>query len=187
MGRLAVGLSGSKMLALITASAITPASVLSPGVIEALSLAADHLQFPATPVPSADPNAQDDYKEGFWTPVMRGSTGTAGAWATAGGGGTYIKVGRVVHCQMSQYLTNKGSYTGRFEVHGLPFVNGDACSGAIGLYPSTVVDAVARTIYVMDAASYMTFGSGSRFDVSAPYSEIVTGYYLMCSFSYFTT
>lgn len=53
--------------------------------------------FPSTQVPSANPNALDDYEEGTWTP-----TDTSGAALTfTGPVGTYIKIGKFVYFYMA--------------------------------------------------------------------------------------
>jgi hypothetical protein len=48
--------------------------------------------FPSTAVPSANPNALDDYEEGVWTPIDRSGAGLA----LTGVSGSYIKIGQMV-------------------------------------------------------------------------------------------
>jgi len=50
------------------------------------------LAFPATAVPSADPNTLDDYEEGTWTPTLTGWTNSGTPTVT----GIYNKIGRQV-------------------------------------------------------------------------------------------
>ena len=44
-------------------------------------------------------NKLDDYEEGTWTPILRGSTGTPSGQSYSQQTGTYTKVGRKVHLQ----------------------------------------------------------------------------------------
>ena len=62
----------------------------------------------------------NDYEEGTWTPVYSGSAGSIGA--TAGTfAGTYTKIGRKVYYRGEILLTNKGSWTSKILITGLPF------------------------------------------------------------------
>ena len=118
-------LSDAEVIAVVNASAIAPTSILSAGVIEALSLAADHLQFPATQVPSADANAIDDAEEGLWTPDLTFSTpgnlvtvfGTALGW--------YTKIGRlvIVHFHLKSTTFTHTTASGNCFITGLPFTS----------------------------------------------------------------
>lgn len=76
--------------------------------------------FPATQVPSADPNTLDDYEEGTWTPTIAGSGGTTGQTYTVRAG-TYTKIGRLVVAQFTATLSAKGTITSSVQISGLPF------------------------------------------------------------------
>jgi hypothetical protein len=83
------------------------------------------IQFPATQSASSNANTLDDYEEGTWTPVLRGSS-TAGTYVydTARTGGQYIKIGRQVMirgvvCVSS--ITSAG--TGDAQITGAPFAS----------------------------------------------------------------
>lgn len=81
--------------------------------------------FPATQVPSADPNALDDYEEGSWTPELRfGGANTSIAYSTRTG--TYTKIGNLVYVEFRIALSSKGTATGSATITGMPF----AASGA---------------------------------------------------------
>ena len=54
------------------------------------------MTFPATQVPSSDPNTLDDYEEGTWAPEVIGAT-TAGVGTYTDRLGWYTKIGNVVH------------------------------------------------------------------------------------------
>ena len=78
------------------------------------------IKFPATQVPSADPNTLDDYEEGTWTPIIGGDTETGQTYIQQIG--TYIKIGQVVVLYAKVKLSNKGTITGIYtKIKGLPF------------------------------------------------------------------
>ena len=139
---------------------------------------------------TAAANALDDYEEGTFSPVPRGSTGTAGSHAH-NMGGVYTKIGRMCTVTVYGVMTNKGDWTGDAEVHGLPFTIGGnapsisgASNGAIGLYPATEVDAVWRTAALPTDVAVIKFKKGSRMDYMEAYSDWDTGYYLTVTASY---
>ena len=78
----------------------------------------------------------DDYEEGTWTPIPRGTTtgsSTDAAFTSPAGhqNGHYTKIGQTVHYSMMLYGTNFNG-TGTFEIHGLPFsVAGAAGTAAV--------------------------------------------------------
>ena len=77
---------------------------------------------------SAAANKLDDYEEGTWTPVPKGST-TEGTFSSPSGhqSGTYTKIGNMVHINMMLYATNFTG-AGLFEIHGLPFAVGGSAA-----------------------------------------------------------
>lgn len=81
-------------------------------------------------------NTMDDYEEGTWTPIPRGTTtgsSTDAAFTSPAGhqNGHYTKIGQTVHYSMMLYGTNFNG-TGTFEIHGLPFgVAGGAGTAAV--------------------------------------------------------
>jgi hypothetical protein len=79
-------------------------------------------------------NTMDDYEEGTWTPIPRGTTtgsSTDAAFTSPAGhqNGHYTKIGQTVHYSMMLYGTNFNG-TGTFEIHGLPFSLGGAAATA---------------------------------------------------------
>ena len=68
-------------------------------------------------------NKLDDYEEGNWTPVLKGSSGNPSGQVYGIQHGTYTKIGRSVHVQAYVSVTNMGSgYGGTYaQLHGLPF------------------------------------------------------------------
>ena len=71
---------------------------------------------------TAAANALDDYEEGTWTPVLRGS-GTPGTYETASVFANYTKIGRQVSVNMIFNLAAAvtGGGTGYAQITGLPF------------------------------------------------------------------
>ena len=66
-------------------------------------------------------NLLDDYEEGTWTPVVRGST-TAGTYTYSGQDGYYTKVGRMICASFRLIgITTSSAGTGYMQITGLPF------------------------------------------------------------------
>ena len=61
------------------------------------TLTSGQIKFPATAVPSADPNTIDDYEEGTYTVTITAATSGTVTLKTTADLGSYTKVGRVVH------------------------------------------------------------------------------------------
>jgi hypothetical protein len=86
-----------------------------------LSLGAGQIEFPATQLPSSNPNTLDDYEEGTGTPFITfggASVGITYATQTL----DYVKVGKLVFVTIVLTLSNKGSSIGSAQIGGLPFV-----------------------------------------------------------------
>ena len=83
------------------------------------------VQFPATQVPSANPNSLDDYEEGDWT-VGLTFGGLSVGITTSINSGKYTKIGRQVIVNGLIVLTSKGTSTGTAFITGLPFTIGNA-------------------------------------------------------------
>jgi hypothetical protein len=79
-----------------------------------------NLPFPATQVPSSDPNTLDDYEEGTYTPrISFGGLATGVTYTSQVG--RYTKIGRLVTVAHAISLSSKGSSTGSLNLEGLPF------------------------------------------------------------------
>lgn len=77
------------------------------------------ITFPATQVPSANANTLDDYEEGTFTPIIKGST-VAGTGTYASQDGRYTKIGDVVYFKLAvSWTAHTGS--GSLVPGGLPF------------------------------------------------------------------
>jgi len=94
--------------------------------IPTINLTGGQIAFPATAVPSADPNTLDDYEEGTWTPAITCQTPGNLSVAYTYQNGLYTKVGN--HVSVT-YFINTSAFThttasGAFRMSGLPFTSG---------------------------------------------------------------
>jgi len=80
---------------------------------------------------TADANALDDYEEGTFTPSITYETSDDGNKVYTTQSASYTKIGRVVHCNITIILSNRGTGSGRLVINNLPFSVGDYCSGTI--------------------------------------------------------
>jgi hypothetical protein len=126
--RLGIGSTGQ----LLNVGGGLPAWTSTPSVT---SIGANHLQFPATQVASADANALDDYEEGTFTPALLFGGGSTGL-TYDDRVGRYTKWGDTVFFQAYLNLSAKGSSSGAATVSALPFTsaanNRSTCSLGMG-------------------------------------------------------
>jgi hypothetical protein len=95
-----------------------------------------NLAFPATQVPSSDPNTLDDYEEGSWTPTLGGSATYALRTAV------YTKIGRMVFPTINDMNLSAIGSGSLNTIDGLPFtVAGANGAGYFGVssYNNTTV------------------------------------------------
>ncbi len=94
-----------------------------------LTLAGGQIAFPATQVPSSDPNTLDDYEEGTWTPTDGSGAGLTLTTSES----AYIKVGQLVVIQ--GYITYPTTADGSNAViGGLPFVSPYNANGGCAVW-----------------------------------------------------
>jgi len=80
---------------------------------------------------SVDSNLLNDYEEGTFTPVYRGSS-SAGSYSPATAVGVYRKVGKIVYASASLLnITTNSAGSGDLEISGFPFTN-DAGQSSLG-------------------------------------------------------
>jgi hypothetical protein len=106
------------------------------------AFAVSNLAFPATQVPSADPNTLDDYEEGTWTPSL-GGTATYSSRS-----GKYVKIGKFVHLYGSITVNTIGSGS-TFAITGLPFsieIGAIEGGGSVSLFISSASSITFATI-----------------------------------------
>jgi hypothetical protein len=103
-----------------------------------------NLAFPATQVPSSDPNTLDDYEEGSWTPTLGGTT-TYGIRT-----GTYTKIARVVHAHLNDFAITTLGTGSATQIDGLPFAvniangSGTFAPSSSGTCASAIVSATGE-------------------------------------------
>jgi hypothetical protein len=114
------------------------------------------ITFPATQSASSDANTLDDYEEGTFTPVIKGSGGNPTVSYTTQLG-YYVKVGRQVTIFVRIRVNTISGGSGLLFVDGLPFTSSqdsDECGGPVGLAylyssnPTQVVQVEGGTTYV---------------------------------------
>ena len=111
------GVSGNPTLTLPDALAL-----VTPTVSGLLTLTGGQAAFPATQVPSADPNTLDDYEEGTWTMGVTFSTPGDLNVVYSSQSGRYTKIGRAFMYE-GTVTTTTFTYTtatGTLRVSGLP-------------------------------------------------------------------
>lgn len=87
------------------------------------------IKFPATQVPSADPNTLDDYEEGTWIPVLTNAT-SGSQYTITSAIGYYTKIGRWVNATAFFYVTDVPS-SGIYPICNAPFTPSDNAQGKI--------------------------------------------------------
>jgi len=93
----------------------------APGSFTTIDLTGGQIAFPATAVPSSDPNTIDAYEEASWVPGLQFGGGSTGiTYNIAQGFST--KIGREVFLKSYTELTNKGTDGGVAEIKNLPFM-----------------------------------------------------------------
>lgn len=99
-----------------------------------LNLTGGTLTFPATQVPSSDPNTLDDYEEGTWTPVFTFATPGDLVATPSLAQGYYIKIGSFVFCTFALIHSTftHSTASGAASITGLPFPNHDASVFGVG-------------------------------------------------------
>jgi len=84
-----------------------------------INLTGGQIAFPAAQNPSADPNTQDDYEEGAWTPGVAFGGGTTGLTYSTNVG-YYTKIGNIIICTGRITMTAEGTSNGIATLTGLP-------------------------------------------------------------------
>ena len=106
---------------------------ITPAALKTSTPQLNGLIFPATQVPSSDPNTLDDYEEGSWTPILRIGGSSTGITCDAQTGG-YIKIGGIVHAWGRILLKSKGTGSGYVSIAGLPFLAKATMNGVLRPY-----------------------------------------------------
>ena len=120
-------------------------------------LTGGQISFPATQIPSSNPNVLDDYEEGTFQPFLT-TDGTASGQTYASRSGFYTKIGRQVTAHYDLTLSLKGSMTGNVLLSGFPALGGTASVG-VGWFP-IVWHATATAFVALYAYPFYSSTSG---------------------------
>lgn len=149
----------------------------------------DGIKFPATQVPSTDPNVLDDYEEGALLPSFAFVTPGTGSITTTNKWGSYVKVGKKVTCSIYCYVSavTYGTASGGIYIDALPFFSSSttnaqfAVSVAAGGFVNNpavgVVPTASKGIYLY---KYST-GSGAQ---NLAVTDLQVGSYVIATLSY---
>jgi len=150
---------GSPATKKITVANLHKAPVFTGAVtIPTINLTGGQIAFPATAVPSADPNTLDDYEEGTWTFDLQFGNAKVGiTYNAAFTEGYYTKIGRLVTCTGFTILTSKGTSVGPATLSGLPFTvaNDNRAYAASYPYYSGVSFANVPLMYAVKNSVYL--------------------------------
>ena len=159
--------------------------------IPTINLTGGQIAFPATAVPSADPNTLDDYEEGYVTPItlLCGTSGTITIDSTLDTL-AYTKIGRVVHIQGAISASAVDAPVGSLALTGLPFTIADLTeaveSGGFDV-PYLSINAVTLGIVALPTVSTTTISLREKTTtgfVNTLAGNIPAGSYLYFNFNY---
>ena len=132
---------------------------------------------------TATANVLNDYEEGTWTPVLRGSS-VAGSYSFSFGVGKYTKIGRLVMVNVSFVdVTEITTGTGVIQITGLPFQIPNDDPGSRGVVGELLIRqcnalSTAKNMYVQGSAgssiAYFNYFNGTD-DVQVPIGTIISG------------
>jgi hypothetical protein len=108
-------------------------------------------------------NTLTDYEEGTWTPSVGGT-----ATYSAGNGGSYIKVGRMVAISFQLNINAIGTGS-QATISGLPFASNNLSfvfSGSVGLFSSLATSATFLSCFVEVNSATLSFSSATTSSAS---------------------
>jgi len=133
--------TAAQVLAILSAQATAPFSFNSQNLsaVGTIALTGGQIAFPATAVPSAEPNTLDDYQEGTWTVGIAFGGAVVGI-TYAYQAGYYTKIGNIVTISGYVQLTSKGTSVGDATITGLPFtvINNPAGYAGVALWLTAI-------------------------------------------------
>lgn len=125
-----------------------------------VNLFGGQIAFPATQVPSADPNTLDDYEEGTFTSIVSGTT-AAGAGTYTDQNGQYIKIGRLV---AFRFRAAWSAHTGTGNIiFNIPF----AAANDTYSWPLSVLSNTLTFTGQLTAATLSNTSTGGLFTISS--------------------
>lgn len=171
--------AGRALLAAISAAAqraILGVAVEDGPTFDHIHLTSGQIGFPATQVPSADPNTVDDYEEGTFIFTMTPSV--SGSITLSEKTGRYTKIGRIVHIQGLLSITSVDSPVGVIYIGGLPFASpaGYESWAAILIIDNLSVKIRAYLPASSSTISYSTYDDGNL-TITTAWNCIISGVY----------
>lgn len=145
---------------LVTPVLGTPAS----GVLTNCTGLTGNVAFPATQVPSADPNTLDDYEEGEWTPDLQPGGGTITISTSSG---YYTKKGNEVSIVGKVEVASVSNPTSTLYLTGLPIAA--TSNPAVSVYVDGLSTGTETAIHgYVDSAVIIIegFNDGARVDIA---------------------
>ena len=154
-----------------------------------IALDGGQLAFPAAQNASADPNTQDDYEEGTWTPDLQFGDAKVGI-TYSHQAGWYTKKGREVSVTGYFVLASKGSSVGAATIEALPFTvaNDDAAYAPPNLWIVGVSFANYPQAYAGKNTKIIDLGETTEAGIYTTLQDINFGdaSVVMLSVTYFT-
>jgi hypothetical protein len=147
-------------------------------------LSANIVLFPSTQVPSADPNAFDDYEEGTWTPsVILGS----GSVTYTLQDGTYTKKGREVTVTFILVVASVSLPSSSLAIGGMPFTAASLSRGAVpvladGLQATATTALIGQVNGAATTMQIYKFASGG---LAHPGGDVKAGTTIQMTATYF--
>tara|TARA_Y100001938_G_scaffold145827_1_gene223392 strand:+ start:649 stop:1404 length:756 start_codon:yes stop_codon:yes gene_type:complete len=130
----------------------------------------------------------DDYEEGTWTPVFRGSSGSAGSASTTNHHSSYTKIGRLVIANMYAAFSDKGSWGGNLEIAGLPFTG----ASVTNLQDSGSISTVTLSQWSIASQACIMVPNGQVYfilkdeNTSVTIADVTAGATFGCTITYIT-
>lgn len=162
---------------------LTNKTLSAPVVTGTTDLQGGQIKFPATQVPSADPNTLDDYEEGTWTPAFSVSAGGSVTFTVIEA--KYVKVGRLVFCMFAAVRNDSAALTSAV-TWSLPFAS-DATSAwfPCGVYSLNGVSN-SGVVLIDNYANNIANGHNTAAGADLNYAVLANGYRLNVSMTYMT-
>lgn len=136
------------------------------------------IKFPATQSASTDPNTLDDYEEGTWTPIIKG-TSTNPSYTTTTASGSYVKIGKVVYTSFIIIVSGVSSQgSGNIYLDALPFsVNDQSYAPTLTVMYNDTWDVDFRAMYGSGISWTMRPIGVSQSNATYGNSNLTTGYF----------
>ena len=157
-----------------TAAILLRALIASP-TFTGLITTGGQIKFPATDVPSADPNTLDDYEEADYTPTVTAGSGT---FTSASATGRYTKIGRMVFVALTVTVTTVGTASGAIVVT-LPFTTSALPVRQIIIGRDSVLGKILACVALNSTSTMNILNYDNTSAIAAGTNYYVTGWYMI--------